>query len=176
MSVLSLADAKTILNVTSTTNDTEIQALIDSAEAAIAKKCGPLASTATTATHVYGQTTVLQLPRSPAISLTSVTANDGTTVTLADLSVTSSGTVEFTAGGTFGAAWYTVVYQAGRSSVPTDLLLAVKKLVKHLWADQRGPGGRPGGMQESPVYPGQFGALPPDVEDLLEPHLQAGFA
>jgi len=173
MSVLTLQQAKDYLDITANTYDTELQAFIDSAEAAIAKKVGPLTSVTTTK-QVDGRGRALVLPCTPVVSLTSVTGNTGEVVSPADLTVLPPGIVRYTAGGAcFPAEWYTVVYQSGRASVPADLLLAVKRLLKRMWSSQRGSGARPG---SSPEAAGPAFAMPNEVLELLAPYMQPGFA
>jgi hypothetical protein len=95
-------------------------------------------------------------------------------VSVADLTVLTPGVVRYTLGGyCFPSAWYTVVYNAGRASVPADLLLAVKELVRHLWGSQQGSGSRPGSTPES-ASPGFL--MPYRVLELIGPHMQPGFA
>lgn len=177
MSVLSLALAKTHLNITVSTYDTELQTFIDAAEAAIAQKCGPLAATATTE-RVRGGVDRLTVNTIPAISLTSVTPVGGSALTVADLMIGSSGVVEFIHGGSFGDDWYDVVYSAGRTC-PADLLMAVKELVRHLWETQRGGSSRPGSRASesaSNTLPGAGYMMPFRVAELIAPYLQPGFA
>lgn len=144
MSALSLADAKKHLNITVADYDTELQTFIDSAEATIAQRIGPL-STVTVTARVPGYGWNLHLPIYPAVSLTSITVvGSTTTLTLTDLYLEQdSGTVSYNGSSFFSASAYDVVYVAGRSPVPADLLMAVKKRLKLDWADQRG-GARPG--------------------------------
>lgn len=179
MSTLTLAVAKTHLNVTGSAQDGEIQDTIDEAEAAIAERVGPLVSTATTV-RVRGMSDALVLPVTPALALTSVTPVDGTALTLADLYLdAAAGVVTYDSGGSFSARAYDVVYNAGRSSCPDDLLRAIKEMVRHLWITQRGPTGRPGsGASEgvSNTIPGAAYVFPFRVEQLLAPHEQTGFA
>lgn len=182
MSVLSRADAKKHLNITVNTQDDELDAFIASAEAAIAKRIGPLVSTPTT-TRVIPTGVRLALPVLPAISLTSVTPADGDALALADLHLdTAAGVVTQNNGAAFVARCYDVVYAAGRTVSATenaDLYLAIKELVRHLWATQRGPGGRPGSTPSdsaSNTIPGAAYLLPFRVSELLAPHMSPGFA
>lgn len=177
VSVLTLAQAKTHLNLSvATTNDVELQTFIDAAEAAIAKKCGPLTSVAKT-DRVRGCGTGLVLRHTPVVSLTTVTPVGGTaidsTLTQVDL---SAGVVEWVSGAAWSPGQYDVVYQAGRSAaLPADLLLGVKELVRHLWTTQRGGGAtRPGSSQSDNVAPGSAHALPYRVTELINPHIQIG--
>lgn len=179
MAVLSLSDAKSYLNITASQDDAELTSFIAAAEAAIAKKCGPLEESTVTA-RVHGGSDALSLPVTPAVSLTSVTPVGGTALTLSDLYLdTGSGLVTYDVSGCFTSARYTVVYQAGRASCPDDLLHAVKALTKHMWETQRGGTSRPGGRGSdsySNTLPGAAYAFPFRVEQLMAPHLQPGFA
>lgn len=176
MSVLSLANAKTHLNVTTTKDDGEIQALIDAAEAAIAQRVGPLKPTTVTA-RVSGST-ALVLPVCPVLSLSTVVDDAGTAVTLGDLSVDlDAGVVTYLTGARF-PTYFTVVYQAGRNPCPADILLAVKELVRHLWMTQRNPALFPGSsISDGPAsVPGAAYLMPYRVQELIAPHEQFGFA
>jgi hypothetical protein len=179
VSVLQLAVARSHLNISATTQDTKLQGMIDAAEAVIARRCGPLASTATTA-RVEGGSSTLILPVIPAISLTSVTPVGGSAVTLGDLYLdTTAGLVTYAGGGSFSAGVYDVVYAAGRATCPADLLMGVEELVRHMWATQRGPTRRPGSEPSegaSNTLPGAAYLLPFRVSELIAPHIQPGFA
>lgn len=169
MSVLDLAAARTHLNITGSSYDTELQAFIDAAEATLAQRVGPLSTTSVTK-RVPGFGWSLHLPVYPAVSLTSVTPIGGTAITLTTLYLeTNSGTVSRNDLGFFSSAAYDVVYTVGRSAVPADLLMAVKKLLKFMWKDQRGGASRPGQTPEV-IAPGRL--FPPDVEELIEPYVR----
>lgn len=179
MSVVTLAKVKTHLNLTATTHDGELQELVDSAEAAIAERVGPLALSSTTCRIPGGSE--LALPVLPAATLTSVTPVDGTALTLSDLYLDQAAAlVTFNSGAYFCSTYYDVVYQAGRTTCPDDLMLAVKELVRHLWSTQRGSAPRPGGGplsdSTSNTLPGAAYVFPFRVEQLLAPHEQPGFA
>lgn len=177
MSALDLYDAKDYLNITDATDDAKLQAVIDAAESAIAARIGPLEATAVTR-RVYVSGCSLVLPVLPAVSLTSVTYVGGSALILGDLYLdTASGVVTYASqSGTFASGWYTVVYNAGYATLPDDLMLAVKELVRHLWRSQRGSGtGRPGSAPSESV-PGAAYIFPIRVEQLLAPHLAFGFA
>lgn len=143
MSVVTLAEAKTHLNITVATYDTELQDFLNRAEAALAVRIGPLSSVAKTE-RVRGWRCVLRLSHTPIISLTSVTSIEGTTVSTSQLTTMPGGRVEFNQGGYFASRFYDVVYQAGRASLSDDLKLVVLELVRRLWSSQRGGSTRPG--------------------------------
>lgn len=178
MSALRLADAKTHLNMTQSVNDGELQTTIDSAEAAIAKIVGPLAPITKTY-RLEGRCHALMLPSLPVISLTSVTPVNGSALTLSDLYLNvEAGVVSYVYGAWFSEIAYDVVYQAGRSTCPDDLLLAVKELVRHMWQAQQGPV-KTGPLQSDTLantLPGAAYAFPIRVTELLAPHMQPGFA
>lgn len=174
MSVLTVTQAKTHLNITGATHDTELQTFIDTAEAIIAKRVGPLESTSKTA-RVVPSGCRLILPVRPAISLTSVTPESSAALTLSDLYLdTEEAVVTYNSGHAFQARYYTVVYAAGRSTLPADLLGAVKELVRHWWKEsQRGGSRRPGSApaeQLSNTIPGAQYALPFNVEAAIIAH------
>lgn len=176
MSVLALADAKKHLNTTAAVNDAELQGIINSAEKAIAKKCGPLEPTAKTE-RVKGGGLGLVLRHTPVLSLTSVTPVGGSAYDPALLDVDDSGVIEWTSGARFTPGRYDVVYSAGRTEVDDDLLLAIKELVRHMWSPQRGgmklPGSQPSDTLSN-TLPGSAYTFPIRVTELIQPHIQVG--
>lgn len=175
MSVLLLTEAKTHLNIEDETKyDVELQKIIDAAEATIATYVGPLTSTPVTQ-RIQGGGPVLQLHTTPVISLTSVTPYGGTDLTVGDLwTDLETGLVTYPTSTRFTSGWHTVVYNAGRTSVPEDIVLAIKELVRHIWQTQRGSGQRrPGSTppdQVAGTVPGAAYTLPIRVTQLLAPH------
>jgi hypothetical protein len=174
MSVLLLADAKAYLNITSSTTDAELQVFIDDAEAVIGARCGALAAASRTSRVAGDGDLSLLLPTCPVVSLTSITPSEGAAVVLGDLHLNGdSGVITRNDGTGFASRYYDVTYMAGRASVPPDLLLAVKELVRHLWDPQRGAGVRPGSRPDvpSPSY-----MLPYRVLELIAAYELPGFA
>jgi hypothetical protein len=186
MSALTLAQAKSDLNITSVdaARDVKLQAEIDSAEATLADKVGPLSSTAITArVRVYGMGDTLVLPVLPVISLTSVTGVSGTAVTVGELHVDNeAGLVTYADGVRYFTevqGLYDVVYQAGYSPLPADLLDAIKAVVRERWAPQRGAAGKPGSGTDSEAMTSgsESDYLSPRVLQMIEPYLEElGFA
>lgn len=165
-SAVDVEDVRAALRIESVGQDAELQDVLDAAEAHLARRVGPLASTATTS-RVRPSGGVLVLPVLPAISLTSVTDADGTALTVGDLDLdTATGIVSYASGGALSSRWYTVVYAAGYATLPEDLVLAVKELTRHLWQTRRGPT-RPGAQAEP--NPGAAYLLPYRVQSLIEP-------
>lgn len=197
MSVLTLAEVKSHLRLTTTANDTVLPSFISAAESGIVARVGPLAPTAAVETHDGGGIMIRLLTR-PVISVASVFESYGTTNrVLTEQPLDGSGgfsaygyTIEKAEGvverrisgiaGAFapGRRNITVSYTAGWASdgtsatLPADLAEAVKEQVRHLWSDsQRGPTARPGSPEEEEAAPGVRGAfmasLSPVVEQLI---------
>jgi len=174
MSALSLIDAKAHLNLTTTANDVELQSFIDAAEALLGHIVGPLTVGSKTARVPGGP--VVVLPYAPVQAITSMTSPDGTVVDTTSTTLNGpAGVLYFTDNQTrFASGAYDVTFTAGWTTVPADLLLAVKELVRHLWATQRGATARPGSSVDQ--APGAAYALPIRVEQLIEPYRQPGIA
>ena len=133
MTLLTLAEAKTALNITVTTYDTELQDYIDGTIAAVEYLCGPTSSTG--ATEVIHGAGALVLTNTPVLTVTSVT---GDLVGARDMTYirfdADSGVVRAKASVIpLLPDWYTVVYTYGRSSVPAAMKQAAKVILKHQW-------------------------------------------
>lgn len=174
MSVATLTDVKLYMNIKTATDDAELQKHIDGAEAAIVKRCGPLASTAVTK-RVRGGKSVLMVPLTPVLSLTSVTPVNGTALDVTKLNADPTGVIEYLTGGTFGTPFYDVVYNAGRASVPADLLEGVWEQTRHTWESQIGGSRRPGTPTPA-ASPVNTAALGPKTLELIAPYIQGGLA
>lgn len=171
MSALSLSDAKAHLNLpsTSTTYDAELQSMIDAAEAIIGNVVGPLTAQDPRTDRVQGGNPLV-LPVAPVASVASVVVAGGSAVDLAGVTVLKDAGVLRMADPSldFTQPLYDVTYTPGRASVPADLLLAVKEMVRHLWETQRGSSQRPGTSDEPEPTGGYL--MPWRVEELIEPY------
>lgn len=191
MSVLGLDDAKAYLRMSSTENDAELQTFIDAAEAALARRVGPLAITSVTE-RVRGWRDYLHVTTLPAVALTSVTpvGIGGAILDANDLYLDAGGVIQFVqtglvTSGYFYAKFYDVVYTAGRAVTTTsfgDLYMAIRELVRHLWTTQRGSGTRrPGNDPPERRFAAveAMGApfmLPNRVIELIGPYVPSGIA
>ena len=183
MSVLSLSEAKSHLNITTDVYDVELQSVIDSAEGVIGDICGPLAPTAVTDRVRVSGGYSFTLRTTPVISLTSATSIFGTaTADVSQLFVSPSGVVTWRDGiSRFYWGDYDVVYQAGRATVPPALLFAVKEVLRNLWDSQRSaargvaPGSVPANRDALVLGPDVL--IPPRARVAMEPYVQEfGFA
>lgn len=175
--ILSLADAKAHLNKTSTTDDDEIRAMVESVTSGIEYLAGVCVRRTVVEKHdvpAHGVHT-LALRRTPVLSVTSLVAvlSGGTTYTVADLDVDGpTGIVMRKDGGRlYGPLRAT--YVAGRTVVPANLTAAARIILQHLWRTQQGPGRPQLGVEDYAVtepVPGFGYAIPNRALQLLEPH------
>ncbi|MDJ0461557.1 hypothetical protein [Streptomyces sp. H27-C3] len=173
MPLLTLADAKAQLDIDSSSHDTELLAYIEAITPVIERHTGPVENREVTEMlNAYG--TRLALTKVPAVSLASVTPvlTGGLALDVADLALDGeAGVVRRLDGGTFHGGPWTVVYTAGRGTVPATINLAARILLQHLWRTQygaaRGGGGADDYNSNDPV-PGFGYAIPNRVLELLE--------
>jgi len=177
VALLTLADAKDQLNITTTAHDTEMQKYVDAAIAKVEEYVGPVdirSFTERVPAPPYGAP-VIALQQTPAVALTSVVPvlTGGHSYAVASLDLDGdTGLVQRLDGGRLRGP-LRVTYTAGRTAVPPHYHLAARILVQHLWSTQRGPG-RPalGGQDDYSVTEPVRGfgyAVPNRVLELLGP-------
>jgi hypothetical protein len=168
VAALSLSDLKAFLNKTDDSDDDELVAMIDRAQAILTPRIGPLEPT--TYTELYTGPGPIVLRRYPVLSVTSVT-DGGNVVSDSYLDVDSG--VLYGTYSSWPARSVSVTYVAGRDLLPADLETALLELVRHLWTSQRGGGSlRPTfpGEDAPQQQPGSGYLLPYRVESLIEPY------
>lgn len=170
MALLSLAEAKAALNITTSTHDAELEDYIDGAIAAVEFICGGVTSVATT--EVVRACGAIPLGTTPVISLTSVTGDMVGARDITELRVnTSSGVVRAKANYLpIAEDTYTVVYASGRASAPAAMKQAAKIILKHQWSTQRGPAARRPTSDEGSFVPGLGYAVPNAALQMLAPY------
>ncbi len=140
-SLLSLAEAKTHLNITGTGDDDELRNFLAAATELIESKVGVCVRRTFTDRVNEGHPAIV-LPHRPVLSVTSVTSAQpgGPTWATAQLVVDGeAGTVTPLWGApVFWWGPWDVVYVCGRQVIPERFLHACKELVRHLWETQRG--------------------------------------
>lgn len=156
MALPTVSDLKIHANITSTTDDVELQNHLDAAVDLVEGLIGPInPPSSVTETHYNVSSDVLVLRRMPVAALVSVSSRVGATttaLTLADYELdAASGLLRVASGGRFYGS-YTVSYTAGRVVLPPSIRLAVLIVAAHLWETQRMPGMR------DDVQPGFGGA------------------
>ncbi|MBE4790915.1 head-tail connector protein [Streptomyces caniscabiei] len=178
MALLTLAEAKTQLDIDGSSHDTELQVYVDGVTAAIEAHVGPVENRSVTETHTARGVRQVVLLQTPAVSLTSVVPvlTNGTTYQVAALDLDgATGVVQRLDGGRmYGPLRFT--YVAGRTSVPATINLAARIMVQHLWRTQYGAsraGASIGGGDDFSVTEPVAGwgyAIPNRVLQLLEPY------
>jgi hypothetical protein len=175
--ILTLPIAKKHLNIptSNTANDGELIELIEGAEASVASRCGPLEPTTVTE-RVSGLRSSLRPRVKPVISITSATPVGGAALSLLDLELDPVTGVLSTVSGTgFWSRLYDLVYVAGRTSLPADLLLGVKEQLRYLWQTQLGNTLSVGALPEDQFAAAEsLGALARRSEQLIRPYVQIG--
>lgn len=178
-SIVSLADAKAHLNLTTTAHDDELREYLEAATEIVESYVGPVARRTRTA-RVCGYRTHIPLPHTQVLSITSVTVvKDGSTpISLSDLTIdTQSGVVSYKNGVAFPYGEMDWTYTVGRSFVKANWTLAAKIILKHNWETQLG--NLPSIQGDSPGYVvSGYGYLVPfRAVSLLQPdQVPAGFA
>lgn len=177
--LLSLADAKAHLNISSTAHDEEIREYLEAATEIVESYIGPVARRTRTA-RVCGYRTHIPLPHTQVLSITSVTVvRDGSTpINLSDLTIdTKSGVVSYKSGTSFPYGEMDWVYVVGRTTIQANWTLAAKIILKHNWETQLG--NLPSIQGDSPGYvvSGNGFLVPFRAVSLLQPdQVPAGFA
>jgi uncharacterized phiE125 gp8 family phage protein len=176
MALITLADAKAQLDIETASHDTELGVYVEAITAAIERHTGPVENRTVTEV-VDSQDIRLAVTQVPTVSLTSITPilNGGLAIDLADVALDGdAGVIRRLDGGRFYGGPWTVVYTAGRGTVPPTIKLAAMMLLQHLWRTQYGAArGSVGGGDDVSVtepIPGFGYAIPYRVLQLLEPY------
>jgi hypothetical protein len=179
ISIVSLADVKTQLTKTSTTNDEDLRSWIMSASENIEKTQG-ICAIRTFTERIYGRWSFV-LTNKPVVSITTFTPVYPWTPALAAADVTldtTTGVVSRLDGWEFWGP-YDVTYKAGRAVIPVSLRRACMLIVQHLWESRRaGNTATPSyAEQDTVTLPGWGYAIPNQAAQLLDAVPQvAGFA
>lgn len=142
MTILTLAEAKAALNITTSDLDDELADYLDAADDMIESRIGPVTPRTVVATVDRSRRLLDVLP---VLSVQSV-VGAVTGVVVAPTVVTVdplSGVLTVTGWSWTGwpAESYTVTYTAGRDPIPPRVLQAARVLLQHLWQTQRSTGG-----------------------------------
>jgi hypothetical protein len=171
--VISLQDAKTYCNITSSANDEELRGFILAASD-IAERLTNLTLRRRTYVDVSdGGSNVINLVHSPAQSVTSIVENTTTLTAGDDYTVDLPNGLIYRGSIKNPLTWYagqqniTITYVAGESNPSPTAQLLVKELTRHLWRTQRGAS--PMGMAGNDDFiPGGNNVLTYRVKELAE--------
>lgn len=181
---LTLAEAKEGLNMSASTNDTELAGWLTAATELVESVVGPVVARSVTELHEATSAGALYLRQTPVISVEAIVRRYDSSVLWqpADVEVDAlSGRLVVNAFYEGSGAWAgwggtRITYTAGRAEVPESIRKATIVVLDHLWQTQRGwvsgaPGLRgelPAAQGGAPVPPGY--ALPNRAMDLLAPY------
>jgi uncharacterized phiE125 gp8 family phage protein len=174
--MISLADAKSQLNITDTASDDELRVYLGAATDVVERVRGE-AMVRRTFTEEHEVTYAggrMALSWTPVVSLTSVVMIDGwVTWDVSRLHLNQTTGVVST---TFQSGLFqlfgriAVTYVAGYAVIPDSFQLAASMIVNHLWQTQRGNRGAPrvgGGISDTTMVPGFAFAVPNRALELL---------
>ncbi len=139
--IVSLADAKRHLNITTTTNDEQLRTFIEAATAAVEGHVNK-AVIVRSFTEVHDGGYAIALNRTPVISVTTLAPvyTGGTSYLPADLTIaSSSGMISLLSGAVLRGP-LTITYVAGMPVIPANYTLAAHIIIQHLWQTVRGSG------------------------------------
>lgn len=179
--IVSLADVKQYLNITTSTNDEELRGFIEATTDVVEDIVGPVIVQTVIETHTRpGRVLVLQRP--PVLSLVSITSvlpggwgYDAATVDVDPQTGIVRRLDGLSLGGTHSFP-LRVTYLAGRPVIPASITMAAKVIIDHLWETQRGhtQGVRPSpGGGRSAQKKGVPPTLPHRAQELLRPYRRA---
>lgn len=173
MPLVSLADVKAYLNITSSSSDDELRQFVLEATD-IAERLTSRQLRRKTYTDTYsGSTQTLNLRQTPIVSVTSVTESGTALVENTDyvvdtvLGVLTRGTSTQPRYWKPGAGNITVVYVAGETNPSPTAQLLVKEITRHLWRTQRGASPMPMGGGDD-FIPGASNIVTYRIKELAE--------
>src|SRR5690348_1682000 len=138
MAILTLDEAKTALNITSTKYDTELPDYIAAAQECVDFLCGPTEQVTISETrHGYME---IALSTTPVLSVTSVVGQVMGSLVMSSLWVNNAAGVirAKTLAFPIRDDYYLVTYTAGRDTVPFSIKQGVRIILAHQWATRRG--------------------------------------
>lgn len=186
--VISLADAKTQLNMTSTTNDEELRLWLGATTEVVEYFCGSMVVRPYTEAHSGGKAS-LSLYHAPVVAVSAITEFIGTVaynLTLQPVGQSTSAygySVDDAEAGIVtrrtASSWpmpfmpgtnnVTVTYTAGRPVIPYAVQGAARLIVAHLWTTRRGAMPLPAASgEQTSMVPGFEYAVPIKAIELME--------
>lgn len=183
--LVSLADVKAHLNMTSARDDEELRLFIEAATALVEHFVGPVVPS--THVEVADADDVIVLSRAPVMSLTSIVPTfpfpDGNLPQLPTYVLNGPSGIlrqqpyyfaDWAFHTRYGVAGLrlTITYQTGRPSIPAAIRLAALIIIRHLWETQRLAGAKPAAGGEDQQQYGDV-EIPSRAYELLAPYRRA---
>lgn len=165
--LMSLADAKEQLNISSTRHDAELRSFIEAVTEIVERFVGSIARRVRVERHSGGGVIVVDHP--PILSVTSVEAvlDGAVDEDVDDLAVAQQLGIISRIDGAAIAGPVDVTYVAGRTSVAAHHRQAGAIILQHLWDTQRGTMGGPRIAGMDTPMPGSTYSIPRRALDLL---------
>lgn len=181
--IVSLADTKAHLNITTSTDDEELRRTIAVASEAAESYCNRVFRRQTVTEYHDGGKQAVLLRQAPVLSITTVVEN-GTTLTSTDYTADLNAGLVYRGSAAAPWQWYygiqvvVITYVAGYTDPPQAAQQAVLELTRHLWQTQRGNVALPSlGGADDPIGWGQTAfSMPNRVRELLDPLCAPGIA
>lgn len=171
-SIISLADARSHLNMVSNVSDEELRQVISAATVVVENYLKRAVVRATRVEYLNvraGQ--VLRLLWTPVLSVTSLATIDGATSwTVGNLFVNPETGIVHTLSGSVPSGQLTATYVAGMTYIPANYREATEIIAQHLWDAKRGTAGSPfaGGLDTPGAGITSFGySIPHRAKELL---------
>jgi hypothetical protein len=172
--ILSLADAKKHLNITSSRDDEEIRFWNSATTRAVEHYTGPVIARSFTEVHNVRIATAIALLHTPVVEVTAVAPvqSGGVGYGVEDLTLDGmTGVIARHDGGPLYGP-LRITYTAGRTIIPENITAGARIILEHLWRTQRpNRGGLAGGGEDYSVgepIPGLGYAVPNRALQLLE--------
>lgn len=183
MPIVSLADTKAHLNITTTTDDEELRRTLAVATEMAERYCNRALRRKTVSETYNGDACALLLRTVPVLSITTVVEN-GVTLTASDYTLDANAGILLRGSTLADFEWadgrqnVVVTYVAGYTDPPQVAQQAVLELVRHLWQTQRGSVALPtlGGPDDYNGPTGFGWSIPNRVRELLAPLVMPGIA
>lgn len=183
--IVGLQDIKTFLGNTGTATDEQLRFFIHAASTAVESYCNRKFTYRTQTVTLSGGDVLdrLDLPVNPVGSIVSVVEN-GTTLAASDYVLDGPGPVLYKRSGTNYSRWWlpgtdniVVTYSTGSASIPADVRLAVRFMVRELWDDSQ-RGNQTGNVRSADQYDtgNTLNLFTPVIRSLLANYLVPGFA
>jgi hypothetical protein len=174
--IISLAQAKAQLNITSTSSDDELELYLAAVTRIVEKFVGPVVVRTYTQVVAADRPFLSNVPRqgpglTPVLTLTSLTplytTGISTWLTAGAFPDPNTGELRQASGQCiYGGPW-TAVYTAGQRVVDPTWQLAASMIVQHLWKTQRGASALPLQAADETFIPEVGYAIPNRAADLL---------
>jgi len=168
MAVVTLTQVKTHLNITTTSDDTELTFFAGVATALVQGHADRIFEVTSLTQTFDGGTDTFVLRTSPLTTVTSVTVSGTALAAATYVADLQNGIVRTLARQPAGFGTVVIAFTVGSTDVPDLIEQATLEAVRHLWETQRGKRGGRQPREGDEYVPGTGYSLPRRVEELLD--------